>query len=160
MTAKLFPPGQGSPFSMTGSVRLLPPVQTGHCNVLVWLVWPLFPRFSCPYSSASHGNAAPWAGALSRRLPGIHLCCYWPVASLPTSSQNHLALRWLDSMAGSPASIAPAWKICPVAVSRASRWLPAITLLAGHKVTVVRITRMCLWWHWHKLPVVSCQKKK
>lgn len=160
MTAKLFPPGQGSQFSATDSVRLLPAVRTGHCNVPVWLVWPLLPRFSCPYSSASHGMSHHGAAALGRCLPGIHLRRYWSVESLPTFSQNHLAPMWPDSMAGSPASIAAAWKICPVDVSWASHWLPAITLLAGYKVPVVRVTRICLWWHWHKLPTVSCQERK
>lgn len=128
--------------------------RTGHCDVPVWLTWSLPPISVIP--TAAHPTS-PHYGA---QLPGIHLHCCWSVASLPRFSQNHLAQTWSDSMAGSPANIAAAWNICPVHVSWASCPFPAVTLLAGYKVTVMRATWMYLWWHWHTLPIVSCREEK
>lgn len=156
VTAK-FPPDQGSQFSATVSVKLLCGRDTATCPS-DWSGTP--PTFRLSLQQYVPRYVTPQAAAFGRCLPGTHLRPYWSVASLPAFSQNCLARTWPDSMAGSPASTAAAWKICSVDVSWASHWLPAITLLAGYKVTVVRVTRMCLWWHWHKLPIVSCQEKK
>lgn len=128
--------------------------RTGHCDVPVWLICAL-PLISV-VPPAAH-PVSPYHGA---RLPGIHLHCCCSVASLPRFSQNRLAQTWPDSMASSPANIAAAWKICPVEVSWAPCPFPAVALLAGYKVTVVRVMWMCLWWHCHTLPIVSCREEK